>query len=45
MNWYKESQQEIDYEKALSTEKWIISIAKYMYKVFGQLPLPEGRGL
>jgi len=37
MNWYKESQQEIDYEKALSTEKWIISIAKYMYKVFDEI--------
>ena len=37
MNWYKDSQQEIDYDKALSTEKWIISIAKYMYKVFDEI--------
>ena len=37
MNWDKESQQEIDYEKALSLEKWIISIAKYMYQLFDEI--------
>ena len=34
MNWYKMAQQEIDYDKAFSLEKWIISIAKRMYDIF-----------
>jgi len=34
MNWYKMSQQEITYEKALSIEKWIIATAKQMHKIF-----------
>ena len=37
MNWYKGAQQEMNYEKALSTEKWIIEMAKYMYKVFDEI--------
>jgi len=37
MNWYKESQIEITDEMALSTEKWIISMARYMYKVLDEI--------
>ena len=34
MSWYRESQHEINRSKASSLEKWIISAAKQMYKLF-----------